>query len=167
MSAASCQVKGSVRPAELQIYLAKDLAEGEHTVEAVEVELREFVRCADGAMMGVVEQQREGRAVSPSRSDVCDQIRRIPFVDDDEIGAVQRLIEIKGGVVAADADAGKQRWNILHRLTATLADRIQSAPAVDRLEHDDLMPERVKFADITAHEMGIAVVPAGGERVIE
>lgn len=147
--------------------MAKDLAEGEHTVEAVEVELREFVRCADGAMMGVVEQQREGRAVSPSRSDVCDQIRRIPFVDDDEIGAVQCLIEIKGGVVAADADAGKQRWNILHRLTATLADRIQSAPAVDRLEHDDLVTERVKFAGITAHEMGIAVVPAGGERVIE
>ncbi|MGY4333998.1 hypothetical protein ACVWWG_008415 [Bradyrhizobium sp. LB7.2] len=159
--------EGPVGPAELQIDLTKHLAEGEHTVEPVEVELRKLVRCADGAVMGVVEQQREGSAMRPPVADVCDQIRRIPFVDDDEIGAVERLIQIEAGVIAADADAGKQHRNVLHGLTATLADRVQSAPAVDRLEHDDLMTERMKFAGIAAQEVGVAVVPAGGEGVVE
>ena len=156
-----------VGPAELQIDLPKHLAEGEHAVESVEIELRKLVGRADRTVMGIVKEQGEGRTLRPPAPDLRDQIGRIPFMHDDEIGAIKRPVEIEAGIVAADVDAGEERRDVVHGMTAAFADRVQPAPAVDGFEHDDLVPERMELARIATQEMRVAVVPAGGEGMIE
>src|SRR3569833_316792 len=88
-------------------------------------------------------------------------------MDDHEIRAVGCVIEIEERIVAPDLDPGHQRGNIVQCVGAALADRIRSAPAVDRLENDDLVAQCVQFTRVATEEMCVAVVPAGRECMVE
>ena len=61
MSAASCQIEDAAAPAPAAIDLGQSLAEGQDAVVAVEVEGVDGLGVADGAVVRVVEQQREAR----------------------------------------------------------------------------------------------------------
>ena len=78
----------AVAPAPAAVDLGERLAEGEHAVVAVEVEGADRVRIAHGAMMGVVEKEREAAAAPPRPADGRDEPWLVPFVHDHDVGAV-------------------------------------------------------------------------------
>src|SRR5690348_18129019 len=88
-------------------------------------------------------------------------------MDEHEVGAVQRFIEIERAIVLSDIDPRKQPDHFTKHLLAAVADRVEAAPAIDRLVDDDFVTELLQLARDPAKEMRIAVVPAGGERMIE
>ncbi len=154
-------------PAPAAIDLGQRLAERQHVVIARQVEGAHLLGRADGAVVGVVEHQPERRAAFAQRADAGDQFRLVPFVDDDQIRAVGHRLDIGIGAV----DGGAQvRIRLLERgkpLLAVIGQQVLAAPCALRLIGDRVVPPLAQFVQHAAQEMGIAMVPARGERVSE
>src|SRR5689334_13458534 len=95
-------------PAELEVNLPQYIAKGQHAIESVEFEPLQFLRCRDRTMVGVVKQQREGGALGAAGPYFRDQIGQVPFVDEYEVGAVKRFVEIKREIILSDIDLREQ-----------------------------------------------------------
>ena len=112
--------EGAPRPAVLDVDFPQYLTEGEYAVVAIQVELSQFFRGSNGAMMGIVEQQSEFGAMGALPTDSRDQFRRIPFMNHDEIGTLQRFAEIKLRLVKPNPDSGNQQNDITQDRGATV-----------------------------------------------
>ena len=155
------------RPSALDIDLAQHLAKGEYAIESVEIEFGELLRSRDRPVMGIVKQQLEFDAAGTAPADTRDQGRRIPFVHENEIGTFQHLIQVERSIVCMEVDAGNERGCVTQGGCAIVLQRVDTAPAVPGLADDDFMTQSRQFARHAAQEMRVAVVPAGGEGVIE
>ena len=89
--------KHALAPTPAPIDLGKRRAEGEHAVVGFEIERAHGVRVADGAVVGVVEQQREAFA-PPQPAEPRDKGGLIPLVRDDEVSAVAGRLQ-RGHVI--------------------------------------------------------------------
>ncbi|MBX9460955.1 MAG: hypothetical protein KL785_07555 [Brevundimonas sp.] len=117
-------------------------------------------------MVGVVEQQGEAAAALAGAPDGGDERRLVPLVNDDQIGAVQRLLQLR----LVETPAGQVRIGPPVRLQPGLAvvgDQVGAAPGVARLVHGHVVTPRDQVAQHAAQEMGVAVVPARLEGVGE
>ena len=153
----------ALAPAPAPVDFGQRLAEGEDAVVAVEVEAPDRLGIADGAVMGVVEQEREAGAAAALASESRDQRRLVPFVDDDEVGIGQGQVELQRVLVGARA---KLRIGFAVRRETGLAVIVQEvleAPRMARLVRLDLVPLGDQLAQHAAQEMGVAVVPAGAQ----
>src|SRR3954447_2932211 len=156
-----------VGPTEAQIDLPQYLAEHEHAIEAIQVEARQLVRCGDCAMMCVMEKKREWRALCSTLADASDQIRRVPFMHNHQIGTMQGAVEIHRRAVLPDLDAGQESLCLPQRLYAAVANGVEAAPSVGRFIDNHLVPELTQLARNTAEKMGVAVIPAGCDCMVE
>src|SRR5204863_2481545 len=82
-------------PSALEIEIADRVAECEHAVEVAQVVLRHLLRLRHRAMMGVMKEEFVAPAARAMTADARDQLVRVPFVDEHEIGAIERGIEIE------------------------------------------------------------------------
>src|SRR4051812_27280619 len=156
-----------VGPTEPQIDLPQHLAEHEDTIEAIKVEARQLVRRGDCAMMRVMEKQREWRPLCSTLADASDQIRRVPFMHDHQIGALQGAVQIHRRAVLPDLDVGQESLCLLERLYAAVANGVKAAPSLGRFIDDHLMLKLTELARNAAEKMRVAVVPAGCDCMIE
>ncbi len=155
-------------PALAQIDLAHCLAKGEHAVIAVQLEAPERLGLGQGAVVGVVEQEQIAAAGGAVRAQGSDQLGLVPFMDQDQIGAIQGPLQIElDAPVGLDRQLGKGGLRHLDRGLAGIFGLILPAPAVFRLEGPDLVAERLQLAHDAAQEMDVAVVPAGEQGVAE
>jgi hypothetical protein len=92
-----------------------------------------------------MEQQLESAAAGATSSDPRDQRRRIPFVDNDEIGAFQEFIKIEGRPVKMHLHPGYERCGIMQDGLAAILQRIDPAPAIGGFANHDFMAKPDKF----------------------
>ena len=118
-------------------------------------------------MVGVVEEQGEVVAAPPEPADLGDQGGVVPLVDDDEVGAVHHRLEVRAGGEAGRAQLGIGVAPGLEPLLAMVLAEILEAPGAFRFVGLDVVAERDQLAQHAAQEVGVAVVPAGGEAVGE
>ena len=141
--------------------LLECLAEGEDGVEARHLQATDRLGGGAGAMMGVVEEGAEATRGGEGENGI-DQFRRIPFVDNDDIEAVELLSEI-GPDVPEEAhhrlrvECVELRERTLARLA--LQKEIVDRPVVLALEADDGVALPGERAKQSAQEVGVAVVP--------
>ena len=127
-------------PAPAPVDLGQRLAEGEDAVVAVEVEAPDRLGIADGAMVGVVEQEREAGAAAALASESRHQPRLVPFVDDDHVGIGQGQVELQKVLVGARAQL--RIGFAVRRETglAVILHEVLDAPRMARLVRLDLVP---------------------------
>ncbi|HUF55272.1 MAG TPA: hypothetical protein VMM55_01795 [Thermohalobaculum sp.] len=159
--------KGARAPAPAAIELRQRLAEGDDPVIGVERECVDRRRIADGAVVRVVEQQAEAAAPGAGGADAADHLRLGPFVHQHELGALQCRLGLLGSAVLADRYLAEHATRVLERLRAVIGHEVRAAPALGRLDRLDRVAERRQFAEHTAQEMSVAVVPAREQRVGE
>jgi hypothetical protein len=158
----------AVAPATAPIDLTQDFAEDEKPIVIIDIEALELVRRRYGAMMSVMEQEREGSAVPPPLAEPGDKLRRAPLVHDDDVSAIEGGIEIKSiGRIGVHPHVRHKLRCFRQNGLAAVLQRIAAAPAVSRLIDTDLMTAACQLAGDPAQEMRVAVIPAGCERVIE
>jgi hypothetical protein len=154
-------------PTPSPIHLGQGLAEGEDAVVALKVELTDRVRIADGAMMRIVEEEREARAAAALAPKGGYEPRLVPFVHDHDVGVRQGQVELEKILVGARAQL---RIGVVIGLKARLAmilDEVLDAPRIDRLVGDDLVALGDQLAQDSTQEVRVAVVPAGSQRMRE
>src|SRR3546814_11213119 len=78
----------ALAPAPASIDFRQGLAERQHTVIARQVERPDRIRIGHGAMMGVMEQPGEIAPPRPDKAVRADQRRFVPFLHEEEVGAV-------------------------------------------------------------------------------
>ena len=167
-SAASCQVHTPLTPAPaFGRPPSQRLSKGEHAVIARKIEGADRVRITDGAVMRIVEQQGEAAAAHPRAAERGDQCGIVPLVDDDEIG----VREQRGGIIALReglrAQLGIGRRIGVQSCLAMIGQQIGKAPRARRLQRQDIMTPRHELAQDAAQEVGVAVIPAGAQRMGE
>ncbi|HEY0337688.1 MAG TPA: hypothetical protein VGC70_10150, partial [Burkholderiales bacterium] len=92
----------------------------------------------------------------------------VPFVHQNEVGTIERLIEIKrAAVVAPAAKHGIGVRKARERRFSVLARQVEYAPRIGRLVDIYIMPASDELAADAAQEVRIAVIPIGDQRVTE
>jgi hypothetical protein len=86
---------GPPGPAAVQVTLADDLTESQHSVVLGEIVFFGLLGLHDHAVVGVVEEEEETARPGPVPPDSRDQLRLVPFVDKDDIGLIQHPVEIR------------------------------------------------------------------------
>src|SRR3954449_1010094 len=66
-----------------------------------------------------------------------------------------------------DSNAGHQGRSFKKDWLTAILQRIGTAPAVTRLADDDVVAEPCQLSRHASQEMGVAVIPAGAESMIE
>jgi hypothetical protein len=118
-------------------------------------------------MMSIVKEQ--GVLVPmPMRADAPHQIVFVPFVDEHQIGAVQRVVQVERRQVVRSTP--QLRIDLMKRALrrrAVFGLQMPQTPAVARLENAHIISARQQFADDAAQKVRVAVIPIGDERVAE
>ena len=117
--------------------------------------------------MGVVEQQREGRAAGPQPSDGGNQGGVVPLMDDDEVGARAERRGIIADLVDRRPEVGIGAREGFEPGLPGVRQEVVQAPGALRLERLDGVAAGAELAQDAAQEVGVAVVPAGAQRVGE
>lgn len=155
-------------PTVLQVSLAQGLAECEHAVLVLDAIPLHFLGRRDGAVMGIVKQQRissVSRAMPPDR---VDQSGLVPLVNDNDLGTVERPIEVdRFRVIEMKLDARHECGRLAKGGSAVVLYRVEPAPSILGLIDDHLMTENEQLPANPSEEVSIAVVPARNEGVIE
>ena len=154
-------------PTPAAVDFSQRLAESQHTVVAGQVEGLDRLRIADRAVVGIVEQQREPPSPRPLPADGGDQLGVVPFMDDDEIGAVTGLRDIEPHRVDRRAEFGIGALEGFEPPAPVIGEQPLQAPGALRLIDLHLMAAIDQVAQDAAQEVGVAMVPAGGQRVGE
>ena len=129
---------------------------------------RHLIRRGDGAVVRVVEEQPISAAAMPVFPHPADKFVVAPLVHDHEVGAVKGFVEVERvQVVRGARDRRVRELEHLDRPFAVLAAEVHEAPRVARLVNADVVAALAERAHDSAEEVGVAVVPAGQERVIE
>src|SRR5713226_5105672 len=114
----------------------------------------------DRTMMGVVEEQTIAAGLLTVLSDFLDEPRGIPFVDDDHVGAIERVVKIqRSGIVTNATQVRVARMEIPERLLALFRNQMGVAPAVVRLVHGYVVATREQFRNHAPQKMRVSVVP--------
>ncbi len=114
-----------------------------------------------------MEQQGEARPRLSQRADRGDQGRVVPLVHDHRVGAIAQGVEVRiravgyGGELGIGVPVGGETG------LAGVLQQVGQAPGALGLEGADLVAARDQLAQHAAQEVGVAVVPAGGERMGE
>jgi hypothetical protein len=91
----------------------------------------------------------------------------VPFMDKDEVGAIDHFRHIGVCRVADRAEFGIGGTIGVEPLRPVIGDEVGEAPSVFGRVDADVMAAGEQFAHYAAQEMGVAMVPAGGEAVGE
>jgi len=159
--------EGARAPAGAGVNVRQRRAERQHAVIAGKIQRADRIGIADGAMMGVVEQQGEASAMGPQASQRRDQFGRAPFVDEYEIGAVHsrpRLIQIRP---ARRLQAGISCGKGTQARFAMVREQVGEAPRRGRLHRAHIVAGERQFAQQAAQKMRVAMVPARQQRMGE
>jgi hypothetical protein len=156
-----------VAPAPAAVHGRERFAEGEDAVVAVEVEAADRVGIAHRAVMGIVEQEGEAAAAAARPADPGDEVRLVPLVGQDRVGAVQRGVEVERGVENGRGQVRVRSQGGGEARLAVIAQEVLDAPGAVRLVGRDPVAGRGQLPQHAAQEMGVAVVPAGAEGVGE
>ena len=90
--------------------------------------------------MRVVEQQPVPAVALAVPAHGPHELGIVPFVDEHEAGAVERVVEVElGQVVARAGELRKGRGELLFGRVTMLGDQVRPAPRVDGLVHGDLV----------------------------
>jgi hypothetical protein len=161
--------EGAAGPAAREPDPADHLAEREHAVVAVELELGHRRGLRHRAVVGVVEQEHvstpRAAAVVP---DPPHQLRLVPLVDEHEVAAVERAVDVeRREVVARRRELRVRRPVPAQGVVTRLRGEVAHAPRVRRLEDVHLVAAREELGRHAAQEMRVAMVPVGDDRVAE
>jgi hypothetical protein len=85
----------------------------------------------------------------------------------DRVGAVEHRVEIGAGASRDPREIGEIEREPIQGALAVVAQEVGAAPSVRRLVGAHVMSARDKLTQDAAQEVGVAVVPAGGEGVGE
>jgi hypothetical protein len=119
-------------------------------------------------MVRVVEQQHVGAPAGAMAADLSDEIVRVPFVHQHEIGRVEEGFEIdRARIVELASEPGIRAAKRGERVFSVIANEIGAAPPIGRLEHVDAVSARQELGRDAAQEMRVAVVPVGRQRMAE
>ena len=149
------------------VQFTEDLTVGEHAVVVAQVIRGHAFGLRDHPMMRVVKEQNV-IVVRAMFADATDEFVRVPFVDDDEVSALECVLEIEcrervlrgtqlriGGMEAAN-------WFL-----AVFRAQALQAPRILRLINVNAVAARHQLRGDAAEEMRVAVIPVRQERVIK
>ncbi len=154
-------------PAPPAVDFRQGLAERQDAVVAFEVEGLDRRRIADRPMVRIVEQQGVAAAGAPPASKLGHQDRVGPFMDDHQVGV---FADLGGGLGIAVGGGRQLRIGPTPGLQARLAmvlQQVLEAPGALRLVGLDRMPKGDQLAQHASQEVGVAMVPARGQRMSE
>ncbi len=159
---------GVLGPASLAVEVGKDLAEGQDAVEVGQVVAGHGLGVGDGAVVGVVEEEAVGSIAGVMAADAGDESGVVPFVDEDQLYAVEGGVEIeREGVVAAAFESGVGFAEGFEGFWAVLGEEVFQAPGVAGFVDAEVVAAEEEFGGDAAEEVGVAVVPVGQERMIK
>src|SRR5688572_17144906 len=99
-------------------------------------------------------------------ADASDPFRLVPFMHDDDVRAIECLIEVqRRRIVGAAAKLGKCSVKIVDCELALVDQQIAEAPAILWFVHVNLMAAVQQLTDDAAKEMRVAVIPVRDQRV--
>src|SRR2546423_15334481 len=101
-------------------------------------------------------------------TDSANELRIAPFVNQNQISAVESTIEIKRTkLVSFRTEVRKASLKFTKRSFAVFSSEIPSAPRVVWFVNRNVMLTRDQFAGDPAKEMGVTMVPIRNKRVIK
>lgn len=119
-------------------------------------------------MMRIMEEKPISPGARPMLTDPPDQVVAVPLMDQDQIGAIERPVEIEGRRIIQRASKLRERgMEPIDRRPPLLRDQTPKAPPVGRLINKNLMTAREELARDSPQEMGVSMVPVGDQRVIK
>lgn len=148
-------------PARLQIALPQRLTEGQNEVVTGKVEPGDVPLGADGAVMGIVEGEREAAAFQANAAELGDEGGIGPLMHDDHVGLAGRRFMLEIGSVDPDPQIREGLAEGRDRSVTLIYDEIAPAPGIAGLERYGLVAAPDEFAHDAAQKMRIAVVPVG------
>jgi hypothetical protein len=155
-------------PAAGEVEFSKDFAEGEDAVVVCQVVGAHRFGLGDGAVVGVVEEEAEAAFVFAVLADALDEGVVVPFVNEDQVGAGEGVVEVERLEVVGEAgEVGVGVVEFMDGFFAVFFAEVFDAPGVAGLIDADVVAAREELADDSAKEVGVAVVPVGDEGVIE
>src|SRR3954468_17675056 len=92
--------------------------------------------------MRVVEEQTKGTFARAMLAHVFDEFAAVPFVDDDQVRAVHRLVEIERFIVKTTFEQWIRSTEFLDRRGTMLRDQVGATPGLPRLVNDHLVSAR-------------------------
>src|SRR5207253_2839494 len=96
-----------------------------------------------------------------------DEIRLVPFVNDDQVGAVHQFGHVGGPFVLGGLELRIIALERRERTASVVLDEVEVAPGARGLISENVMSATEEFAQHTPQEMSIAMVPAGAKRMGE
>src|SRR3569833_2158093 len=155
-------------PAAREIDVTQHAAEGEHTIVVTQVVTRHVFWLGQRTMVGSVKQEARTRMGGAIFADTTHELMIVPFVHDDEVGAVDQLADlILLQIVNVAHVLGKVPMKVGERARSLIAEEMGETPSAVRFIYLHLVPARLEFAHHATQEVGIAVIPVGHQRVIE
>src|SRR3569623_2782350 len=155
-------------PAAREIDVTQHAAEGEHTIVVTQVVTRHVFWLGQRTMVGIVKQEARTRMGGAIFADTTHELMIVPFVHDDEVGAVDQLAAlVLLFFVKVALEKGKVPMKVGARARSLLAEELGETPSAVRFIYLHLVPARLEFAHHATQEVGIAVIPVGHQRVIE
>ena len=133
---------GAGRPAFAQIQVAQHAAEGQNAVVMVKVILGHAVAIRDGAVVRVMEQQTVAAEDGAMNAKPLYQRVVVPFVNQHEIGPVERLVEIEEIRVVLLGNTGTGQFRVggakaFQRCVAMLGPQVQVRGFSARISYPD------------------------------
>ena len=155
-------------PEAAAIGLRQHLAESQHAVEPVEIEAGDRLGIGRHPVVRVVEQKQIAPAGPAVGRDARDQIGRAPFMDDDQIRTIERLVQVeRRRVVNRDRQVGIGLAPSIERRLAMLGREIARAPRIRWLPGRRREAPPPPLGENAAQKMRVAVVPVGAQRMAE
>ncbi len=143
-------------------------AEGEHPVVIRDTHRVELVRRGHRAVVRVVEQKDEASAAGAPAADGAGEGRVGPFVDQHQVDAVERRVEVERlRVVEPRLEMGEAQLDVGERGGPLVGQQVLPAPPVGGLEDREIMAAPHELARDAAHEVRVAVVPVREDGVAE
>ena len=119
-------------------------------------------------MMGVVKKKAIAAALCPMTANAPNEFRIIPFMHENEIGAIESLVEIeRREFVKLTFEPRISSRESVQRSLAMFGAQVAQTPALLWLVDFDFMAALDQLGRDTAKKMGVTVIPIGEERVIE
>ena len=151
-------------PAKALVAAGQGLAEGEHAIVILEGKRGDRARIGDAPVVGIVKQ--EGEIGGPAQmTEMGDDGRVGPFMDEDEVGTLKRRFVVAIAGVGPDGEAGEVVAEALDRLGAGIGQEVGPAPTLFGLKSKGLVATGLEFAQDAAKKMGVAVVPVRDQRM--
>src|SRR3569623_1250600 len=138
------------------------------TIVVTQVVTRHVFWLGQRTMVGIVKQEARTRMGGAIFADTTHELMIVPFVHDDEVGAVDQLADLVVlHIVKVAHELGNVPMKVGERARSLIAEEMGETPSAVRFIYLHLVPARLEFAHHATQEVGIAVIPVGHQRVIE